>query len=207
LFMKVVAFNGSPRADGNTSILIKKTLQTLEAEGIETEFVQLGGQPIHGCMACGSCWKLKNKQCKIVNDNVNLYIQKMAEADGIILGSPTYFAMITPELKALIDRAGYVGMGNDHLFRRKVGAAVVAVRRAGAIPTFDAINHFFLISEMIIPGSSYWNIGVGRTKGEVNEDEEGLATMETLGKNMAWLLKQLKPTATPESQPSFFSQT
>jgi multimeric flavodoxin WrbA len=205
--MKVVAFNGSPRADGNTSILLKKVLQALEAEGIETEFVQLGGQPINGCMACQTCWKLKNKQCKIVNDNVNLYIQKMAEADGIILGSPTYFSMMTPELKALIDRAGYVGMSNDHMFRRKVGAAVVAVCRAGAIPTFDAINHFFLISEMIIPGSSYWNVGVGRAKGEVNDDEEGLATMETLGKNMAWLLKQLKPAGTPESQPSFFSQT
>jgi multimeric flavodoxin WrbA len=205
--MKVVAFNGSPRADGNTSILIKKVLEQLEAEGIETEFIQLGGQSIHGCMACGTCRKLQNKQCKIVNDNVNLYIQKMAEADGIILGSPTYFSMMTPELKALIDRAGYVGMGNNQLFKRKIGAAVVAVRRAGAIPTFDAINHFFLISEMIIPGSSYWNVGVGRAKGEVNNDEEGITTMETLGKNMAWLLKQLKPAATPESQPSFFSQT
>ena len=131
----------------------------------------------------------------------------MAEADGIILGSPTYFSMMTPELKALIDRAGYVAMGNDHLFKRKVGAAVVAVRRAGAIPTFDAINHFFLISEMIIPGSSYWNIGIGRAKGDVKNDEEGLDTMATLGKNMAWLLKQLKPSDTPAaSHPSFFSQ-
>lgn len=205
--MKVVAFNGSPRADGNTSILIKKVLQTLEAEGIQTEFIQLGGQPVHGCTSCQTCWKLKNKQCKIVNDNVNQYIQKMAEADGIILGSPTYFSMMTPELKALIDRAGYVGMSNGHLFKRKVGAAVVAVRRAGAIPTFDAINHFFLISEMIIPGSCYWNVGIGRAKGEVNDDEEGIEIMETLGKNMAWLLKQLKPAETPESQPSFFSQT
>jgi Multimeric flavodoxin WrbA len=206
--MKVVAFNGSPRADGNTSILIKKVLQTLEAEGIETEYIQLGGQPIHGCTSCGTCWKIKNRQCKIVNDNVNLYIQKMAEADGIILGSPTYFSMMTPEVKALIDRAGYVGMANDHMFKRKVGAAVVAVRRTGAMPTFDAINHFFLISEMIIPGSSYWNIGVGRAKGDVSKDEEGLATMETLGRNMAWLLKQLKPSAAPaSSHPSFFSQT
>ena len=205
--MKVVAFNGSPRADGNTSILIKKVLQTLEAEGIQTEFIQLGGQSIHGCMSCQTCWKLQNKQCKIVNDNVNQYIQKMAEADGIILGSPTYFSMMTPELKALIDRAGYVGMSNGHLFKRKVGAAVVAVRRAGAIPTFDAINHFFLISEMIVPGSCYWNVGVGRAKGEVNDDEEGMEIMETLGKNMAWLLKQIKPGETPESQQSFFSQT
>jgi multimeric flavodoxin WrbA len=205
--MKVVAFNGSPRKDGNTAILINRVLKELQAEGIEIEFIQLGGQQIHGCMACGTCRKIKNKECKIVNDNVNLYIQKMAQADGIILGSPTYFSMMTPELKALIDRAGYVSMSNDGMFTRKVGAAVVAVRRTGAMPTFDAINHFFLISEMIIPGSSYWNVGIGRAKGDVENDEEGLQTMETLGKNMAWLLKQLNPsTEVPPSHPSFFSQ-
>lgn len=189
--MKVVAFNGSPRSDGNTAILIRKVLAELEAEGIETEYIQLGGQVIHGCTACGTCRKLKNKECKIINDNANLYIRKMLEADGIILGSPTYFSMMTPELKALIDRAGFVAMSNDYMFRRKVGAAVVAVRRTGAMPTFDAINHFFLISEMIVPGSMYWNVGIGRAPGEVNSDGEGLATMATLGKNMAWLLKQL----------------
>jgi len=191
--MKVVAFNGSPRPQGNTAILIKTVLKELEAEGIETEFIQLGGQLVHGCIACGTCRKLKNKQCKIANDNINSYIQKMVEADGIILGSPTYFSMMTPELKALIDRAGYVALGNDRMLKRKVGAAVVAVRRAGAVTTFDAINHFFLINEMIVPGSSYWNLGVGRAEGDVNNDQEGLATMVTLGKNMAWLLKQLKP--------------
>jgi len=191
--MKVVAFNGSPRPEGNTAILIKSVLKELEAEGIETEFIQLGGQLVHGCIACGTCRKLKNKQCKIANDNINSYIQKMVEADGIILGSPTYFSMMTPELKALIDRAGYVALGNDRMLKRKVGAAVVAVRRAGAVTTFDAINHFFLINEMIVPGSSYWNLGVGRAEGDVNNDQEGLATMVTLGKNMAWLLKQLKP--------------
>ncbi len=189
--MKVVAFNGSPRSDGNTAILIRKVLAELEAEGIETEYIQLGGQVIHGCTACGTCRKLKNKECKIINDNANLYIRKMLEADGIILGSPTYFSMMTPELKALIDRAGFVAMSNDYMFRRKVGAAVVAVRRTGAMPTFDAINHFFLISEMIVPGSMYWNVGIGRAPGEVNGDGEGLATMATLGKNIAWLLKQL----------------
>lgn len=189
--MKVVAFNGSPRSDGNTAILIRKVLAELEAEGIETEYIQLGGQVIHGCTACGTCRKLKNKECKITNDNANLYIRKMLEADGIILGSPTYFSMVTPELKALIDRAGFVAMSNDYMFRRKVGAAVVAVRRTGAMPTFDAINHFFLISEMIVPGSMYWNVGIGRAPGEVNGDGEGLATMATLGKNIAWLLKQL----------------
>ena len=116
----------------------------------------------------------------------------MAEADGIILGSPVYFSMMTPELKALIDRSGYVARANSDLFKRKVGAAVVAVRRAGAIPTFDAINHFFLISQMIVPGSSYWNIGIGRKKGDVESDKEGMETMEDLGRNMAWLIKKLK---------------
>lgn len=190
--MKVVAFNGSARKDGNTAILIRRVLSVLESEGIETEFIQLAGEQIHGCIACGTCQKIRNKQCKIVNDNVNLYIEKMAEADGIILGSPTYFSMMTSEMKALIDRAGFVGRTNGDLYKRKVGAAVVAVRRAGGIPTFDAINHFFLISQMIVPGSSYWNVGIGLNKGDVEKDEEGLKTMDDLGNNMAWLIKKLK---------------
>ncbi len=202
--MKVVAFNGSARKDGNTAILIRRVLQELEAEGIQTELIQLADQQIRGCMACGTCRKLNNKECKILTDNVNLYIQKMDEADGIILGSPTYFSMMSPELKALIDRAGFVAMGNDAMFKRKVGAAVVAVRRAGGMTTFDAINHFFLISQMIIPGSLYWNIGIGRAVGDVLQDEEGMKTMETLGKNMAWLLKKLK-TPKFEANSSFFN--
>ena len=189
--MKVIAFNGSARKDGNTAILIRRVLHVLESEGIETELIQLAGEQIRGCMACGTCGKVKNKQCKIVNDNVNLYIEKITAADGIILGSPTYFSMMTSEMKALIDRAGFVGRENGDLFKRKVGAAVVAVRRAGGIPTFDAINHFFLISQMIIPGSSYWNVGVGLAKGDVEKDEEGLETMDVLGRNMAWLLKRI----------------
>ena len=190
--MKVVAFNGSARKDGNTAILLRRVLQVLEAEGVETEFIQLAGEQIRGCNACRTCFSSKNNRCVIEDDNVNAYIQKMVEADGIILGSPVYFSMMSPELKALIDRAGYVAMANDCLFKRKAGAAVVAVRRAGAIPTFDAINHFFLISQMIIPASSYWNVGFGRKKGDVKADKEGLKTMEDLGKNMAWLLKKLK---------------
>ena len=190
--MKVVAFNGSARKDGNTAILIRRVLEVLKSEGIETDLIQLAGERIHGCIACGTCRKVKNRECKIVNDNVNLYIAKMIEANGIILGSPTYFSMMSPEMKALIDRAGYVARANGDIFKRKVGAAVVAVRRAGGIPTFDAINHFFLISQMIVPGSSYWNVGLGDEKGDVEKDEEGLKTMETLGKNMAWLLKKTK---------------
>jgi len=190
--MKVVAFNGSARKDGNTAVLIKRVFSVLESEGFETELVQLAGEHLYGCNACRTCYETKNSRCIIESDNVNAYIQKMIEADGIILGSPVYFSMMTPEMKALIDRAGYVARANSDLFKRKVGAAVVAVRRAGGIPTFDALNHFFLISQMIIPGSSYWNVGIGHKKGEVENDEEGMKTMDDLGKNMAFVLKKLK---------------
>src|SRR5208283_4194623 len=190
--MKVVAFNGSARKDGNTAMLLKRVLSVLEAEGIETELIQLAGEQIHGCTACRACFETKNQRCVIADDNVNAYIQKMVEADGIILGSPTYFGMMSPEMKALIDRAGFVARANPDLLKYKVGAAVVAVRRAGGMTTFDAINHFFLINQMIVPGSSYWNIGIGNKKGEVEKDEEGMKTMEDLGRNMAWLIKKLK---------------
>jgi multimeric flavodoxin WrbA len=189
--MKVVAFNGSARKDGNTAILVRRVFAELEKEGIETELVQLAGQPIHGCSACGQCFKNKNQKCVFDDDIVNACIEKMRAADGIILASPTYFADLTSETKALIDRAGYVARANGNLFRRKVGAAVVTARRTGAIHALDSINHFFLIGEMIVPGSSYWNIGLGRAIGEVEHDEEALRTMQTLGQNLAWLLKKI----------------
>jgi len=189
--MKVVAFNGSPRKEGNTAKLIGHVFSELEKEGIETEMVQLGGKSIHGCIACMKCFENKDKKCVIEKDIVNDCIAKMAEADGIILATPTYFADLTPEIKALIDRAGFVSIANDNLLKRKVGAAVVAVRRAGSIHAFDSINHFFTISQMIIPGSSYWNMGMGLAEGDVENDEEGIRTMETLGQNMAWLLKKI----------------
>ena len=189
--MKVVAFNGSARKDGNTAILVRQVFAELEAEGIETELVQLAGQTIRGCTACGQCFKNKNRRCVVDDDVANDCIGKMVRADGIILASPTYFADVTTEMKALIDRAGFVARGNDDMLRRKVGAAVVAVRRAGSIHAFDTINHFFFISQMIVPGSSYWNMGFGRAAGEVEKDEEGLQTMRTLGQNMAWLLKRI----------------
>jgi multimeric flavodoxin WrbA len=189
--MKVVAFNGSARKDGNTAILVRRVFSVLEEEGIETELVQLAGQPIHGCTACGQCFKNKNERCVFDDDIANACIEKMRAADGIILASPTYFADLTSETKALIDRAGYVARANGNLFRRKVGAAVVTARRTGAIHALDSINHFFLIGEMIVPGSSYWNIGLGRAIGEVEHDEEALRTMQTLGQNLAWLLKKI----------------
>ena len=189
--MKVIAFNGSPRPDGNTSILLNHVLEPIKAKGIQTEVVQLGGSNIHGCRGCYGCRQVKNSRCTHDDDVANECIAKMIEADGIILGSPTYYADLTPETKALIDRAGFVTGANGSLLKRKVGAAVIAVRRAGEIHAFDSINHFFLISQMIVPGSSYWNVGIGRDKGDVLKDEEGLRTMQVLGENMAWLLESV----------------
>lgn len=188
--MKVIAFNGSARKDGNTAALIKRVFEEFKKEGIEVELIQLAGQKIQGCIACRKCFSAKNKRCAVSDDLINDYIAKMLEADGIILGSPTYFADCTIQIKALIERAGMVARANDHMFKRKIGAAVIAVRRAGAIHAFDTINHFFTISQMITVGSSYWNIGIGREIGEVEKDEEGMDTMETLGKNMAWLMRK-----------------
>ncbi len=189
--MKVVAFNGSVRKDGNTAIMIKHVFKELEQEGIKTELVQLAGEKIQGCIACNKCFSAKNKRCAVTDDIVNECIEKMEQAEGIILGSPTYFADCTAQIKALMERAGFVSKANGEMFKHKVGAAVVAVRRSGAIHAFDTLNHFFTIGQMITVGSSYWNIGVGREIGEVGKDEEGLLTMSILGKNMSWLIKKV----------------
>ncbi len=189
--MKVVAFNGSARKNGNTAILVNHVFRELEKEGIATEMIQLAGKKIHGCIACYKCFENKDQRCSVTNDVLNSCIEKMIEADGIILASPTYFANISTELKALIDRSGLTAMANGGMFKRKVGAAVVAVRRCGSIHAFNAINHFFFIGQMIVPGSSYWNMGFGKDKGDVEKDEEGLLTMKVLGENMAWLLKKI----------------
>jgi multimeric flavodoxin WrbA len=189
--MKVIAFNGSPRKGGNTSILIDHVLKALKAQGVQTEVFQLGGSNIHGCRACYRCFEKKDRRCAFDDDVANECIAKMAEADGILLASPTYVSDVTPEIKCLIDRACLVDRANGSMFKRKVGAGVVAVRRGGEIHAFDTMNHFFLISEMIVPGSIYWNMGFGREKGEVASDKEGIQTMKLLGENMAWLMKKI----------------
>ena len=188
--MKVIAFNGSPRKDGNTATLINHVLAELQKAGIDGELFQLAGKKIRGCVACYKCFENKDQRCAVNDDVLNACIEKMIEADGIILGSPTYFANVSAEIAALIDRAGLVTRANDNMLRRKVGAAVVAVRRAGGIHVFNSINHFFLINQMIVPGSSYWNLAVGLNPGDVEKDEEGIQTMKTLGENMAWLLEK-----------------
>ncbi len=189
--MRVLAFNASPKPDGNTSILLRTALSELEKEGIETELIHIGGRPLRGCTACDQCSKTMDGRCALPDDGINGWIARIREADGIILGTPTYFAGVTSEMKAFIDRVGYVCRSNTNILQRKVGAAVIAVRRCGSIHAFDTINHFFLIAQMIVPGSSYWNMGIGRTPGEVESDEEGIRTMETLGKNMAWLISRV----------------
>jgi multimeric flavodoxin WrbA len=190
--MKVVALNGSARKDGNTAILINLVFDELKKEGIETELIQLAGNPIAGCIACYKCFKNKNRRCSVDKDMLNDIIEKMLQADGIILGSPTYFSDVSSGMRAFIERCGFVARANDYMFKYKVGAGVVAVRRAGAIPAFNSIMLFLHYMQMMIPGSSYWNIAIGRDPGEVLKDEEGVQTMKTLGQNMAWLLKKVR---------------
>lgn len=190
--MKVVALNGSPRRNGNTAMLINTVFGELQKAGIETELVQLGGNNIKPCRACAKCAEAQDKTCVTGKDDIlNEYLQKMIEADGIIIGSPTYFSNVTPEVKALIDRAGTVSIVNGYLLQRKVGAAVVAVRRDGATDVFDAINKFYFINQVIVPGSAGWNIGFGFSEGEVKDDGEGMHIMRVLGENMAWLLQKV----------------
>lgn len=189
--MNVAAFSGSARLDGNTALLVREVFKELEAAGIETELVQLAGKPLRGCRACYACFRQPNGLCAWDDDSANACIARMAKADGILLASPTYFTDVSAEMKALIDRAGMVAQANGNMLRRKAGAAVVAVRRSGAIHAFDTLNHFFLIAEMIVPGSSYWNIGIGRNAGEAAGDEEGVGIMRDLGRNLAWLLGRI----------------
>lgn len=189
--IKVVLFNGSPREKGNTYHCLRMVMNELEQEKIKCELIWIGMEKLSQCRECYLCKENQNKKCSIKDDKMNEYIAKMLDADGIIIGSPTFFSNVSTTVKALIDRAGLVSKVNGDMFKRKVGAAVIAVRRAGATTVMSAINYFFLINQMIVPGSSYWNMGFGLEPGEVEDDEEGIRTFENLGKNMAWLLKKI----------------
>lgn len=190
--MKVVAFCGSGRKESNTKLLLETVLKPLADAGADAEIIELAGNEIRGCMACYVCFLEKDGTCVLKKDMVNSCIAKMAAADAILLGSPAYFTDVPSEMKALIDRSGMVSQANGGLYKRKIGAAVVAVARSGGIHAFDTMNHFFLASQMIVVGSNSWNIGIGPEKGEVVDDEEGMKTMRQLGENMAWLLKKIK---------------
>ena len=189
--MKVVAFNGSPRPKGNTYSIINMVFEELEKENIDTELVQLGGNPVKGCTGCRLCVKNKNNRCVIEDDIINDCIAKMIEADGIIFGSPIYYSNVTTEMKALIDRTGVVSKANGTLLRNKVGAGIVALRRGGGVHAVNSINYLFLANEMVIPGSTYWNLVLGKEPGEVANDVEGVRNMKNLGQRMAWLLKKI----------------
>jgi len=191
--MYAVAINGSPRKGGNTELLLTEVLEELKNGGWETELVKVGGTAIRGCIACNKCFENQDNECSVKKDKFNEIFAKMLKADAMILGSPTYFAAVSADLKALIERAGYVAYANGHAFTGKIGAAVVAVRRGGATHVYDTINHMFQMSRMIMPGSTYWNMGYGLNKGEVREDQEGLANMHHLGKSIDWLGKIIKP--------------
>jgi multimeric flavodoxin WrbA len=191
--MYALAINGSPRKGGNTETLLRHVLDPLNAAGWDTELLRVGGKKIEGCKACYKCWEKRDMQCVFKKDIFNDVMAKMVKADALILGTPTYFTDVSAELKALLDRSGFVALANDRIFRGKIGAAVVAVRRAGATHAFDTINHMFLMSQMLIPGSTYWNMGLGLEKGEVAQDAEGLRNMQNLGEAIAWLGKAIQP--------------
>lgn len=198
--MKVVAFNGSPNKEGNTWHALKIVTAELEQAGIEAEIVHVGNKVIRGCIACGGCFKNKDEKCVLPGDEVNDWIQKMKEAQGIILGSPVHFSAVAGTMKSFLDRAFYVTSVNGGMLRHKVGAAVVAVRRSGGLPTFDQLNNFLNYAEMLLPTSNYWNVIHGRSPGEVIQDTEGVQIMRVLGKNMTWLMKLVeggKGTITP----------
>jgi Multimeric flavodoxin WrbA len=190
--MRVVSINGSPNKNGNTATALNKACQALEKNGIATERIELGTKAIHGCTGCGKCSETANRRCVFNDDVLNESLDRMFAADGLLIGSPIYYAGINGALKAFLDRAFYVASANGSLFRHKVGAGVVAVRRGGEIAGFDQLTKYFTISEMFMPSSNYWNMVFGTSEGEAAQDIEGMQGMEILGNNMAWLLKSVE---------------
>ncbi len=189
--VKVLGISGSPRHGGNTEILVKLGLEVLGQQGVETEFLSLADRPVKPCLGCGGCSKSESHNCVQEDPAFDGMVEAFQAADGFLIGSPVYFGSATPQTMSLLDRMGYVARCQGNFLRHKVGAAIVVARRAGQNFTFAQLNYFFLISEMIVPGSSYWNVAFGREKGEVQNDAEGLTTVKTLAANMAWLLKKL----------------
>ena len=199
--MKVIAFNGSPKKEGNTYHAIKQGRDEHENQGIEVEKVHVGNKDIRGCMACGTCYKSKDEQCIMKDDEVNSYIQLMKEADGVILGSPVHFSAVAGTMKSFLDRAFYVSSANGNLLRHKVGASVVAVRRSGGVPAFNQLNNYLNYAEMMVPSSNYWNVIHGSKPGDALQDEEGMQIMRVLGKNMAYMMKLMDTKEAKELKP------
>lgn len=192
--MKVIAINGSPRVGGNTHHALRMAGERLEAKGIEFEIIQVGNKNVHGCRDCGKCRENRDERCVITSDPLNEWIQKLKQADGIILASPVYYAGISGAMKCFLDRTFYVSGSNGNFFRHKVGAAMVALRRSGGTTTLDSLLHYLTYSEMILATSNYWNIIHGRNHEESFQDAEGMQIMQLLGENMAWLLTMREQT-------------
>jgi multimeric flavodoxin WrbA len=188
--MRVLGINGSPHRNGNTSVMLGWVFEELEGAGISTEIFSLAGKPIAGCIDCKKCFANKDRRCGVTDDALNEVIARLVEADGVVIGAPTYFANVSGTVKSLIERVGMVNIANDCMLKRKVGAAAIVARRGGAIDAFNAVNHLFLHAQMIVPGSSYWNMGYGWHGRDVENDAEAQQTMRTLGQNIAWLLKR-----------------
>lgn len=188
--MKVIGINGSARKDGNTAIIIGKVFEELNKEGVETKLIQLADYeilPCHGCFACKG-----RGNCVFTNDGFAEIFNLMVEADGLILGSPVYSADVSAKMKAFLERGGVVVASNQGILRHKIGASVAAVRRGGGMTTVDTMNHFMLNKEMIVVGSTYWNMVYGKNIGDVLNDEEGMANMRNLGENMSYVLKKFR---------------
>ncbi len=186
--MRVIAINGSPKPRGNTYIALMTVCDELNKQGIETEIIHVGNMEIKGCIGCGRC---KDHQCIFSGDELRSIFDRIHEADGLLLGSPVYYSGIAGTLKCFLDRLFYSARGS---LRLKVGASVVAVRRSGGVATFDQLNHYFLISEMLLAPSYYWNVIHGTAPGEVTQDGEGMSILRNLANNMAWMLKMKENT-------------
>ena len=187
--MKVIAINGSPRTNGNTSMALRAMTDELERQGIETETIQIGKQSIHGCIACGHCFKSEGNKCVFTDDLVNETAQKMRDADGFILGCPTYYAGIPGTMKSFLDRVFYT---SSRYFRLKVATSCAVVRRAGGVDVVHQLNNYLNLAQTVIPPSQYWTIAYGRDKGEVEGDGEGMQTLVKNARCMAWLLKLIE---------------
>lgn len=205
--MKVLCINGSAKKDGNTSSLIHIVTKELLKEDIKTETIHIGNGSIRGCTSCLKCWENQDKHCIIKNDPLNNILDKMLNSDGIILASPVYCADVSSHMKAFMERSSLVSFANNDMLQRKVGAGLVAVRRAGGMTAFSTLNNYFLIAQMIVVGSSYWNIGFGNESHEVLQDDEGIQTMVNLAKNMSWLLKSLEASRDKISEPETKTDT
>jgi multimeric flavodoxin WrbA len=200
--MKVLLINGSPKSQGCTYTALSEVAKELEKQNIETEIFHVGTKPIRGCTACGGCFKDNSGKCVFDDDTVNIALEKAKEADGFVFGSPVHYAAASGQITSFLDRFFFAGDG----FEYKPGAAVVSCRRGGSTAAFEQLNKYFTISNMPVVSSQYWNMVHGSTPEEVRQDLEGMQTMRTLGKNMAWLLKSIQAgkeagVALPEKEP------